>query len=90
MNPIGILCTAIASGCAAGLLVVYRGRRAGKDAEVVQIDAELDDFVAALQPVKGIVEGRQRTRDERAQTLRNIYLADLAAAAEEPEEVLAR
>jgi hypothetical protein len=92
MNPIGILCLAISSGCAAGFVFLVNGLRVGQDAvhELADRD-ELDiDWKAIAADVSEELKDRQKVRSERVDTLRIRYLADLAAATEKLVEVPAR
>lgn len=92
MNPLGIALVALSSGCGAGLVTLLNGLRVGQD--VVHAMAprdELDvDWKATAAEVSEELEARQKVRAARVDTLRTRYLADLAAAAEEPVEVSAR
>lgn len=80
MNTIGLLCTAVAFGCAAGLLRAVLGFRVARDAKpaedgkpLVVVDEELGEYVAELQPVIDAAKERREAAEGRATTLRLKY-----------------
>lgn len=104
MNPIGMLCIGLSSGCGAGLVRLLDGLRAAQATQAVisppepetepvsDLDADRGDWDGELAAVaKELADARKKraaAQAVRADTLRNIYLADPAAA--ESEEVAAR
>lgn len=91
MNPIGILCTAIASGCGAGLVLMLNGIRVAQDAAPAPVPDALDiEWSSLAAEVGEELSERQRVRGVRADTLRTRYLAGLVIDAEDRGEVAAR
>lgn len=91
MNPIGILCVAISSGCGGGLVVWLNGLRIAQDAAPAPVPDGLDvEWSSIAAEVSDELAKRQKVRRQRSDTLRGIYLADLAAAAEQLEEAPAQ
>lgn len=106
MNPIGILCIALSSGCGAALVWLLEGLRAARETQSVisppvdeselepvnELDADRenwdDDLTEFGEELADLRKKRARVRAIRSDTLRNIYLADVAAA--EREEVAAQ
>lgn len=94
MNPLGIACIALSSGCGYGLVVLLNHLRVAQDAVPAPAPVVEDPWDGEWAPMVAEVneelKARQKARQHRVDTLRNIYLADLAAAVEEPVEVSAR
>lgn len=93
MNPTVVeLCVAVAAGLLAGLAAMLRRRKVARDvlpflAPVTQWQRQLAEW---NREDAGKRKEREAKRALEVDTLRSIYLADLAAAAERPEEVPAR
>lgn len=92
MNTIVELCTAVAAGLIAGLTAMLRHRKVARD--VVPFLAPSTPWQRQLAAWNRADAETRKVRKaataKRATRLRNIYLADLAAAAGEPVEVSAR